>query len=251
MRRAAACEHAGGTRHAACAHVWPVAGHGCCEKQTSGDYGRHAEAMGPAGGSARRRSGEQQQPRVESRVRYAMCYAMLCAVLYVYPCACRRPGLSNPGHKPPRAKPNSNQTQTKLKPDSTRRAAPVLPLATSLRAPVRAAGSLPFPQPDSTQVLGGWSVRRQCYLTDGARVPGHPFLTGQMRTVAAAQRHGHVPGRWVPFIGKRVPGAADPPSPPPVDHPEDRGYLSHTKSPHGRSVGPYWGPAPSRGFCVQ
>ena len=71
------------TRPTACAHVWPAAGHGCGERPTSGDCRRHAEAMSPAGGSARRRSGARQQPRMGHAY---MCYAMLCYVLYCTVC---------------------------------------------------------------------------------------------------------------------------------------------------------------------
>ena len=64
----------------------------------------------------------------------------------------------------------------------------------------------------------GGTVRTETVLPDRRSTSSGPNLlqTGRMRMVAAAQRHGHVPGRRVPFIGNRVTGAADPPSTLPV-----------------------------------
>ena len=140
---------------------------------------------------------------------------MPCAVLYsICTCACSGDrDLATPANDRPRL----NQTQTKLKPNQTLRAAPVLPLATSLRAQVRAAGSLPYSTARLHPSPGG-TVRTETVLPDRRSTSSGPNLlqTGRMRMVAAAQRHGHTTGRWVPFIGNRVTGAADPPSHPPV-----------------------------------
>ena len=103
-------EHAESARPTACAHVWPVAGRSGGVRPTSGDRGRHAMAMGPAGGSARRRSsGSRGWSAVHDMPCALLCYALCCIVQYMCMRMLRRPGLSNPGHTPPTAKPNSNQ----------------------------------------------------------------------------------------------------------------------------------------------
>ena len=85
--------------------------------------------------------------------------------------------------------------------------------------------------PDSTQVPGGRSVRRQCYLIDGARVPGPTYTKragcARLPPLSGTDISQDV-GLRVPFSGNRVTGVADPPFPPPADHPEDQCYPTHT-----------------------
>ena len=180
---------------------------------------------------------------------HVLCYAMCCICMCIgtgsgpsTPDSTTRNGLSA----------LVRPTKSRLKPDSTQRAAPVLPLATSLRAPVRAAGSLPYSTARLHPSPGG-TVRTETVLPDRRSTSSGPNLlqTGQMRMVAAAQRHGHTTGRRVPFIGNRVTGAADPPSSPPVDNPEDRCYLTIRNLPHTAGWAPTGGLyIPSGFFCV-